>query len=88
MSEPTVADPMIEVSGVRKAFGETKALDGVDLQVPPATVLGLTAVFVIPTQLLAAYVARNVGSSELGAGPSSGVPSASTRATSPAVSRS
>jgi len=41
MSEPTVADPMIEVSGVRKAFGETKALDGVDLQVPPATVLGL-----------------------------------------------
>ena len=41
MSEPTVADPMIEVSGVRKAFGETKALDGVDLQVPTATVLGL-----------------------------------------------
>ena len=41
MSEPTVADPMIEVSGVRKAFGETQALDGVDLQVPPATVLGL-----------------------------------------------
>ena len=41
MREPTVADPMIEVSGVRKAFGETKALDGVDLQVPPATVLGL-----------------------------------------------
>ena len=32
---------MIEVSGVRKAFGETTALDGVDLQVPPATVLGL-----------------------------------------------
>jgi len=41
MSEPTVADPMIEVFGVRKAFGETKALNGVDLQVPPATVLGL-----------------------------------------------
>ena len=41
MSEPTVADPMIEVSGVRKAFGETQALDGVDLQVPAATVLGL-----------------------------------------------
>ena len=41
MSEPTVADPMIEVSGVCKAFGETRALDGVDLQVPTATVLGL-----------------------------------------------
>src|SRR5262245_449473 len=41
MSEPTIADPMIEVSGVGKAFGETRALDGVDLQVPAASVVGL-----------------------------------------------
>ena len=32
---------MIEVRGVAKSFGETRALDGVDLDVPPASVLGL-----------------------------------------------
>jgi ABC-2 type transport system ATP-binding protein len=32
---------MIEVQGVSKAFGETKALAGVDLRVPPGTVQGL-----------------------------------------------
>ncbi len=32
---------MIEVEGVRKAFGTTQALDGVDLVVPPGTVQGL-----------------------------------------------
>jgi ABC-2 type transport system ATP-binding protein len=36
-----VADAIIEVRGVRKAFGATKALDGVDLDVQPGTVLGL-----------------------------------------------
>jgi ABC-2 type transport system ATP-binding protein len=41
MSEPTIADPMIEVSGVCKAFGETRALDGVDLRVGAASVVGL-----------------------------------------------
>jgi len=40
-SPGSISDPMIEVSGVHKAFGETRALDGVDLQVPPASVLGL-----------------------------------------------
>ena len=34
-------EPMIEVEGLHKAFGETRALDGVDLCVPAATVLGL-----------------------------------------------
>ena len=36
-----MAEPMIEVSGVRKAFGETKALAGVDLSVPEGGVLAL-----------------------------------------------
>jgi ABC-2 type transport system ATP-binding protein len=36
-----VTDAIIEVQGVRKAFGATKALDGVDLNVQPGTVLGL-----------------------------------------------
>jgi ABC-2 type transport system ATP-binding protein len=34
-------DPMVTVSGIKKYFGETKALDGVDLTVPTGTVLGL-----------------------------------------------
>ena len=33
--------PMIEVQGVAKSFGATRALDGVDLEVPAASVLGL-----------------------------------------------
>jgi ABC-2 type transport system ATP-binding protein len=32
---------MIEVEGLRKAYGETVALDGVDLEVPAGSVLGL-----------------------------------------------
>ncbi len=32
---------MVTVSGIKKAFGETQALDGVDLTVPTGTVLGL-----------------------------------------------
>ncbi len=33
--------PAIEVKGVSKSFGRTRALDGVDLVVPPGTFLGL-----------------------------------------------
>jgi ABC-2 type transport system ATP-binding protein len=33
--------PIIEVRGIRKSFGETKALDGVDVSVSAGTVLGL-----------------------------------------------
>ena len=36
-----MTNAMIEVEGVRKAFGETVALAGVDLDVPEGTVLGL-----------------------------------------------
>jgi daunorubicin resistance ABC transporter ATP-binding subunit len=35
------AQPIIQVSGLRKAYGETIALAGVDLEVPTGTVLGL-----------------------------------------------
>jgi daunorubicin resistance ABC transporter ATP-binding subunit len=35
------AQPIIQVSGLRKAYGETIALAGVDLEVPAGTVLGL-----------------------------------------------
>ena len=37
----SVNGPMIEVQGVAKSFGTTRALDGVDLEVPAASVLGL-----------------------------------------------
>jgi len=33
--------PAIEVTGLKKSFGEVRALDGVDLEVAPGTVLGL-----------------------------------------------
>jgi ABC-2 type transport system ATP-binding protein len=33
--------PMIEVQGLRKSFGEVVAVDGIDLDVPEATVFGL-----------------------------------------------
>jgi ABC-2 type transport system ATP-binding protein len=33
--------PTIEVEGLRKSFGEVVAVDGIDLEVPEATVLGL-----------------------------------------------
>jgi ABC-2 type transport system ATP-binding protein len=36
-----MAEPIIDVAGVKKYYGETKALDGVDLQVAQGTVLGL-----------------------------------------------
>ncbi len=39
-TSPT-ATAMVEVSGIAKSFGSTKALDGVDLSVPAGTVLGL-----------------------------------------------
>ena len=41
LGSTTTATPMVEVSGVAKSFGDTKALDGVDLTVPTGTVLGL-----------------------------------------------
>ena len=35
------ADLAIEAEGLRKSYGDVRALDGVDLQVPAGTVLGL-----------------------------------------------
>jgi ABC-2 type transport system ATP-binding protein len=35
------ADPVIRVSGLRKAYGETHAVDGVSFEVPAGTVFGL-----------------------------------------------
>ena len=35
------SEPAISVSGLRKSFGDVRALDGVDLQAAPGTVLGL-----------------------------------------------
>src|SRR3954468_1577654 len=34
-------EPAIVVSGLRKSFGDVRALDGVDFEVAPGTVLGL-----------------------------------------------
>src|ERR687894_1624085 len=36
-----MADAAIEAEGLRKAFGDVQALDGVDLSAPPGTILGL-----------------------------------------------
>jgi ABC-2 type transport system ATP-binding protein len=36
-----MSEPAIAVSGLRKRFGDVVALDGVDFEVPPATVFGL-----------------------------------------------
>ena len=36
-----MSDPMIVAEGIKKHYGEVKAVDGVDLVVQPATVLGL-----------------------------------------------
>ena len=36
-----MSDPVILVEGLAKRFGKVEALRGVDLQVPPGTVLGL-----------------------------------------------
>ncbi|NGO73450.1 ATP-binding cassette domain-containing protein [Streptomyces boncukensis] len=42
MSEGTTSDTLaIEASGLVKVFGETRAVDGVDLAVPPGTVYGV-----------------------------------------------
>jgi ABC-2 type transport system ATP-binding protein len=35
------SEPAIRVAGLAKSFGDVRALDGVDLQVPPGSVLGL-----------------------------------------------
>ena len=35
------ADVAIEAEGLRKSYGDVRALDGIDLQVPAGTVLGL-----------------------------------------------
>ncbi len=40
-AKPDRPEPAISVRGLRKSFGEVVALDGVDLSVPPGTVLGL-----------------------------------------------
>ena len=36
-----MAEPAIAVKGLRKRFGDVVALDGVDFEVPPASVFGL-----------------------------------------------
>ena len=41
MATTPAATLMVEVSGIAKSFGATKALDGVDLAIPTGTVLGL-----------------------------------------------
>jgi ABC-2 type transport system ATP-binding protein len=38
---PAPPEPAISVRGLRKSFGDVRALAGVDLEVPPGTVLGL-----------------------------------------------
>jgi ABC-2 type transport system ATP-binding protein len=40
-ASPRAGEPAISVSGLRKSFGEVRALDGVDFAVAPGTVLGL-----------------------------------------------
>ncbi len=40
-SGPRPDEPAISVSGLRKSFGDVRALDGVDFEVAPGTVLGL-----------------------------------------------
>jgi ABC-2 type transport system ATP-binding protein len=40
-ASPRAGEPAISVSGLRKSFGEVRALDGVDFEVAPGTVLGL-----------------------------------------------
>ncbi len=37
----TTTQPIIQVAGLRKSYGSTVALAGVDLEVPAGTVLGL-----------------------------------------------
>ena len=39
--EPGPGAPAIELKGLRKAYGTTKAVDGVDLRIEPGEVLAL-----------------------------------------------
>jgi ABC-2 type transport system ATP-binding protein len=41
MANETAADPVIRVDDLRKAYGETRAVDGVSFEVRPGTVFGL-----------------------------------------------
>ncbi|MGZ4280369.1 MAG: ATP-binding cassette domain-containing protein [Solirubrobacteraceae bacterium] len=41
MQRANASEPAISVTGLVKSFGDVRALDGVDLQVPPGSVLGL-----------------------------------------------
>jgi ABC-2 type transport system ATP-binding protein len=41
MANATAADPVIRVDGLKKAYGETRAVDGVSFEVRPGTVFGL-----------------------------------------------
>src|SRR5262245_50280587 len=41
MTMPTTGAPMIEAHGLTKAFGDTKALAGVDLEADAGTILGV-----------------------------------------------
>jgi ABC-2 type transport system ATP-binding protein len=41
MHSVNASEPAISVTGLVRSFGEVKALDGVDLQAPPGSVLGL-----------------------------------------------
>jgi ABC-2 type transport system ATP-binding protein len=41
MNTANTSEPAISVTGLVKSFGDVRALDGVDLRVPPGTVLGL-----------------------------------------------
>src|SRR3954471_13450139 len=41
MHSVSTSEPAISVTGLKKSFGDVQALDGVDLQTPPGSVLGL-----------------------------------------------
>ncbi|HZC33606.1 MAG TPA: ABC transporter ATP-binding protein [Candidatus Bathyarchaeia archaeon] len=41
IANATAADPVIRVDGLKKAYGETRAVDGVSFEVRPGTVFGL-----------------------------------------------
>src|SRR3954462_1599090 len=41
MTRANASEPAISVTGLVKSFGDVRALDGVDLNVPAGTVLGL-----------------------------------------------